>query len=138
LPLATYGMSSALIGIANATAVFTVPTVGVVTDSATGNVTPATETVTVVLYLKRSTFTPNDLPGVDVDADVFAGYAVNPSAVDARVKRGIRGTLAWAGDASQPCVVSEIGSSFGATGLIGSTLKGVLGDELRVIRYRQR
>ena len=131
-------MSSALIGIANATAVFTVPTVGVVTDSATGNVTPATETVTVVLYLKRSTFTPNDLPGVDVDADVFAGYAVNPSAVDARVKRGIRGTLAWAGDASQPCVVSEIGSSFGATGLIGSTLKGVLGDELRVIRYRQR
>jgi hypothetical protein len=138
LPLATYGMSSALIGIANATAVFTVPTVGVVTDSATGNVTPATETVTVVLYLKRSTFTPNDLPGVDVDADVFAGYAVNPSAVDARVKRGIRGTLAWAGDASQPCVVSEIGSSFGSTGLIGSTLKGVLGDELRVIRYRQR
>jgi hypothetical protein len=131
-------MSSALVGIANATAVFTVPTVGVVTDSATGNVTPATETVTVVLYLKRSTFTTNDLPGVDVDADVFAGYAVNPSAVDARVKRGIRGTLAWAGDASQPCVVSEIGSSFGSTGLIGSTLKGVLGDELRVIRYRQR
>ena len=131
-------MSSALIGIANATAVFTVPTVGVVTDAATGNVTPATETVTVTLYLKRSTFQPNDLPGVDVDADVFAGYAVDPSAVDARVKRGIRGTLVWAGEASQPCVVSEIGGYFGNTGLIGSTLRGVLGDELRVIRYRQR
>ena len=138
MPLATYLMSSALVGIANATAVFTVPTVGTVTDPATGNVTPATETVTVVLYLKRSTFTPNDLPGVDVDADIFAGYAVNPSAVDARVKRGIRGTLVWAGEASQPCVVSEIGSNFGSTGLIGSTLKTVLGDELRVIRYRQR
>jgi len=131
-------MSSALVGIANATAVFTVPTVGVVTDAATGNVTPATETVTVTLYLKRSTFQPNDLPGVDVDADVFAGYAVDPSAVDARVKRGIRGTLVWAGEASQPCVVSEIGGYFGNTGLIGSTLRGVLGDELRVIRYRQR
>lgn len=131
-------MSSALVGIANAQAVFTVPTVGVVTDPATGNVTPATETVTVTLYLKRSSFTPNDLPGVDVDADVFAGYAVNPAAVDARVKRGIRGTLTWGGDASQPCVVSEIGSSFGSTGLIGSTLRATLGDELRVIRYRQR
>ncbi len=136
--MATYGMSSALIGIANASAVFTVPTVGTVTDPDTGNVTPATETVTVALYLKRSTFTPNDLPGVDVDADVFAGWSVNPSAVDARVKRGIRGTLVWAGEASQPCVVSEIGSSFGNTGLIGGTLKAVLGDELRVIRYRQR
>jgi len=131
-------MSSALVGIANAQAVFTVPTVGVVTDPATGNVTPATETVTVTLYLKRSSFTPNDLPGVDVDADVFAGYAVNPAAVDARVKRGIRGTLTWGGDASQPCVVSEIGSSLGSTGLIGSTLRATLGDELRVIRYRQR
>jgi hypothetical protein len=131
-------MSSALVGIANATAVFTVPTVGTVTDPATGNVTPATETVTVALYLKRSTFTPNDLPGVDVDGDVLAGYAVNPAAVDARVKRGIRGTLTWGGEASQPCVVSEIGGSFGNTGLIGSTLRSVLGDELRVIRYRQR
>jgi len=138
LPLATYGMSSALVGIANATAVFTVPTVGVITDAATGNVLPVTETVTVTLYLKRSTFTPNDLPGVDVDGDILAGYAVNPSAVDARVKRGIRGTLIWAGEASQPCVVSEIGSSFGATGLIGGTLRSVLGDELRLIRYRQR
>jgi hypothetical protein len=131
-------MSSALVGIANAQAVFTVPTVGTITDPATGNVTPATETVTVTLYLKRSTFTPNDLPGVDVDADVFAGNAVNPAAVDARVKRGIRGTLTWAGEASQPCVVSEIGSNFGNSGLIGSRLRSALGDELRVIRYRQR
>jgi hypothetical protein len=128
-------MSSALVGIANAQAVFTVPTVGVVTDPATGNVTPATETVTVQLYLERSTFTPNDLPGVDVDGDVLAGYAVNPSAVDARVKRGIRGTLTWGGEPAYPCVVSEIGSSFGKTGLIGSTLRNVLGDELRIIRY---
>lgn len=131
-------MSSSLIGIANATAVFTVPTVGTVTDSTTGNVTPATETVTVQLALQRSSFTPNDLPGVDVDADIFAGWAVNPNAVDARVKRGIRGTLVWDGEPSLPCVVSEIGNPWGRSGTIGGTLQRSLGDDVRVIRYRQR
>lgn len=131
-------MSSALIALANATAVFTVPTIGVTTDPATGNVIPVTETVTVSLYLERSTFNRNDLPGVDVDGDVLAGWAVNPAAVDARVKRGIRGTLQWSGEASQPCVVSEIGGNFGYEGLIGGTLRTVLGDELRIIRYRQQ
>jgi hypothetical protein len=131
-------MASALVALANATAVFNVATVGTTVDPVTGNVLPVTETIEVSLYLRQGSLSPNDLPGVDVDADAFEGYAISPQALDARVRRGVRGTLTWAGDAVQPCEVAELRDPFGTSGLLGSTLQQVLGDRIRVIRYRQR
>lgn len=131
-------MASALAALANATAVFSVATVGTFVDATTGNVLPITETVEVSLYLRQGSLSPNDLPGVDVDADVFEGYAITPQALDARIRRGVTGTLAWAGDAAQPCEVGEARDPFGTAGLLGSTLQQVLGDRVRLIRYRQR
>ena len=131
-------MASALVALANATAVFSVATVGTTVDETTGNVLPVTETISVTLYLRQGSLSPNDLPGVDVDADVFEGYAISPQALDARVRRGVTGTLTWAGDAVQPCEVAELRDPFGTAGLLGSTLQQVLGDRIRLIRYRQR
>lgn len=128
-------MTSALTALANATAVFTVPTVGVNTDAVTGNVRPNTETVTVTLYLRQSSPSPSDLPGVDSDVDVFEGYAINPQALDARVKPGVRGTLNFASQGAVNCEVIASRYPYGSTGLLGNTIQQVLGDRIRLARY---
>lgn len=130
-------MTSALAGLANATAVFTLPTVGTYTDPTTGNITPATETLTVTLYLRQGSTNGSDLPGVDADVEVFDGYAVSPQALDARIKPGITGTLNFASQGAVPCKVLNSRFPYGSTGTIGATLQQVLGDKIRIARYVQ-
>jgi hypothetical protein len=130
-------MTSALAGLANATATFNVATVGTTTDPDTGNVLPNTEAVTVSLYLRQGGVSTTDLPGVDADTQVFDGYAVSPQALDARIKPGTVGTLNFAGQGAMPCEVLQARFPYGSTGTIGSTLQQVLGDKLRIARYLQ-
>jgi hypothetical protein len=130
-------MTSALAALANATAVFSLPTVGTYTDPVTGNVVPASETVTVNLYLRQGTNRSSDLPGVDAEVEVFEGYAINPQALDARIKPGVTGTLNFAGQASVPFEVLQGRYPYGSTGLLGSTIQSVLGDKIRLARYTQ-
>lgn len=130
-------MTSALAGLANATAVFELPTVGTITDPTTGNVLPATETLQVNLYLRQGASSSSDFPGVDSEVETFEGYAVNPQALDARIKPGVTGTLNFAGQGNVACEVIGSRFPFGASGTIGSTLQQVLGDKIRLVRYRQ-
>ena len=130
-------MTSALAALANATATFTVPTVGTMTDPTTGNVVPASETVTVSLYLRQAGTSNAGFPGVDTDVEAYEGYAVNPQALDARVKPGITGTLNFAGQGAIECEVINGRFPYGSTGLIGGTLQQVLGDKIRLARYLQ-
>ena len=130
-------MTSALAALANATAAFTVPTVGTFTDPTTGNIVPATETLTVSLYLRQGNTNGSGLPGVDADVETFEGYAISPQALDARIKPGITGTLSFAGQGSVSCEVLNSRFPYGSTGLLGSTLQQVLGDKIRLARYVQ-
>lgn len=130
-------MTSALAALANATATFMVPTVGTVTDPTTGNVVPATETVTVNLYLRQGTTRPSEFPGVDTEVETYEGYAVNPQALDARIKPGVVGTLNFAGQGAIDCEVINGRYPYGSTGLIGSTVQQVIGDKIRLARYVQ-
>lgn len=130
-------MTSALAGLANATAVFNLPTVGTFTDPDTGNIIPATETVSVTLYLRQGSSNGSGLPGIDADVETFEGYAVSPQALDARIKPGITGTLNFASQGSVACEVINSRFPYGSTGTIGSTLQQVLGDKIRLVRYVQ-
>jgi hypothetical protein len=130
-------MTSDLAALANATAIFTVPTVGTVTDPVTGNVVPATETVTVSLYLRQGSTRALDFPGVDTEVETYEGYAVSPQALDARIKPGVVGTLNFAGQGAIDCEVINSRYPYGTTGLIGSTVQQVIGDKIRLARYVQ-
>jgi hypothetical protein len=130
-------MTSALAGLANATATFNVATVGTITDPDTGNVLPATEALTVSLYLRQGGSSSANLPGVDADTEVLEGYAVSPQALDARIKPGTTGTLNFAGQGGADCEVISSRFPYGSTGTIGSTLQQVLGDKIRIARYLQ-
>jgi hypothetical protein len=125
-------MASALAALANASAVFTLPTVGTFTDPYTGNVVPATETVTVSLYLRQGSTNGSGLPGVDADVEIYEGYAISPQALDARIQPGITGTVN-----GMPCEVINSRFPYGSTGLLGSTIQQVLGDRIRLARYVQ-
>lgn len=131
-------MTSALTALANATAVFDLPITGTQTD-AYGNIIPNTEQVTVSLYLRQGTLQPTDLEGSGINAvsDVFEGYAVNPQALDARIKAGVRGRITFSADGAQNCAVAQARFPYGATSLLGSTLQQVLGDKIRIVRYGQ-
>lgn len=134
-------MTSAIAFLANATAVFTVPTDGTITEPATGNVVPATETLTVTLYLRSSGGTAprlSEFPGVGVEDDTLEGYAVSPQALDSRIVPGVRGTLTFGSDDPVPCEVAAARYPFGSTGFLGETLQGILGDKIRLSRYSQR
>lgn len=130
-------MTSALAALANATAAFEVATIGTFTDPVTGNISPATETITVSLYLRQGNPTGSDLPGVDADVETLEGYAVSPQALDARIKPGTTGTLNFSGQGSDACEVLACRFPYGTTGTIGSTVQQVLGDKIRLARYVQ-
>ena len=130
-------MPSALAILENASAVFTVPTAGVVTDPATGNVSPATTTITVGLYLRQGGITEADLQGVQVDAESFEGYAIDPQVLDARITAGTQGILTFSSDAPASCSVLQARYPYGTTGILGATLQDALGDRIRIVRFRQ-
>lgn len=131
-------MTSALAALANATVAFSLPTTGTETDALTGNVKPLTEAVEVSLYLRQGSINDTDLPGIDAAAVVYEGYAISPQALDARIKPGTRGTLNFSGQGSQTCEVLTSRFPYGTTGLIGTTVQQVIGDRVRIVRYRQR
>ena len=130
-------MASALLSLQNAVVVFDVPTVGTIVDQRTGNILPRTERVTISLYLRQGSLTEADVPGVGAATDVFDGYAISPQALDARIVPGVRGTLAFSAQDPLPCELVKAREAYGTTGLIGSTLQQVIGDRIRVVRYRQ-
>lgn len=127
-------MTSALSGLANATATFTLPTVGVITDLDTGNVLPAEETASVTLYLREGSLQAANLQGVDADTIVMEGYAINPQALDARIRPGTRGIVTMKGR-EMPCKVLQERFPYGSSGLLGSTLQAILGDRIRLAAY---
>lgn len=129
-------MASALAPFSNASAVFTVPTSGTTTDARTGNVLPNSTTVSVALYLRQGSTDPTSgFPGVDTDVEVFEGYVVNPTALDARIQPGTTGTLTFAGQPAARCEVLNARYPFGSTGIIGGTIQQVLGDRIRLQRF---
>jgi hypothetical protein len=128
-------MTSALAALANATATFHLATVGVTTDPDTGNVMPQTEDVTITLYLRQGGLSPANFPGVDTDSITFEGYAVSPQALDVRIRPGVTGTLAFAGQPAVRCQVVQERYPFGSSGLLGSTLQSIVGDKIRLTTY---
>tara|TARA_R110000868_G_scaffold170954_6_gene406387 strand:- start:485 stop:877 length:393 start_codon:yes stop_codon:yes gene_type:complete len=127
-------MTSALFALANATAVFILPTVGVITDPSTGNVLPAQDAATVTLYLRQASPQPAGLEGVDTDTIICEGYAVEPQALDARIRPGTRGTVTMSGR-EMTCEVLQERFPYGSTGLLGTTLQTILGDRIRLAAY---
>lgn len=128
-------MTSALAALANASATFTLATVGTTTDPDTGNVLPQTEAVTVTLYLRQGSRSGQGFPGVDTDAITFEGYAISPQALDARIRPGVTGTVAFAGQPAIRCEVLQERYPYGSTGLLGGTLQTILGDRIRLATY---
>jgi hypothetical protein len=128
-------MTSALSALANATATFKLAAVGTTTDATTGNVLPNVEQVTVSLYLRQGGRSGANFPGVDTDTVTFEGYAIQPQALDARIRPGVEGTLAFAGQAAIRCEVIQERYPYGSTGLLGGTLQAILGDRIRLAAY---
>lgn len=128
-------MASALSALANATATFEVAATGVVTDAATGNVLPATETVTVSLFLKSDKISGTSFPGVEIQETVFDGYAL--SALDNRIVVGTTGTVNFAGEGVVTCEVTGVRLPYGKTGLIGATLNASLGERIQLASREQ-
>jgi len=129
-------MASALSALANASVTFQVATTGVFTDPATGNVLPATEDVTVSLFLKGESTGSRIFPGVDVLDTVYEGYAVSPTAFDSAVVVGTTGTLSFAGEPDTTCEVLELRFNYGKTGLLGQILNTTLGEKIRLVSRR--
>ena len=132
-------MASALTALKNATVVFTVATAGTEVDPETGNVTAKTTTLTYDLFLRKSGGnTERNQPGVDVISSVYEGYCVSPQSLDPRIRQGTQAKLTFSTDAAEDCTVDDLRFSYGASGLLGSTLQQVLGDKIRLVRYWQQ
>jgi hypothetical protein len=122
--------------VANATATFSLPAAGTITDSL-GNVTPATTTYTASLFLRSDPASqPADLPGVDPTATTLTGYAVNPQALNTAIQRGTRGTMAWQGK-TWTVEVQGRNERYGDSGLIADLLTTFRGDDIRLTLIRQ-
>jgi hypothetical protein len=128
-------MASALSGLSNATAVFTVAGSGSVTDVTTGNVTPAPTTLTVTLFLKADRVRSVGFPGVDVQETIYDGYCM--STLDARIISGVQGILTFAGESAVDCEVLSVRLPFGKTGLLGDVLNAALGERIELVARSQ-
>ena len=128
-------MTSALAALANATATFTVAGTGVVTDPATGNVSPYTQTVTASLFLKASPLKTMGFPGMEVAQVVYDGYAIAP--LDPRIVPGTRGLLTFGAEENVEFEVTGLNLPFGTTGLLGLTLNNALGNRIELTAFSQ-
>lgn len=106
------------------------------TDAATGNVQPATTTVTLSAWLKAENVAETAYPGVNVVTTLFEGY-VTSGALDSRVQVGTLGTVAFAGAAAVDCEVLEARLPHGEDGLLGEVLTAALGAKLRLASRAQ-
>jgi len=126
-------MASALLPLANATAILRLAGAGVMTDPDTGNVTAVEQEVVLSLFLKAEQVAYRQLPGVDVNKTIYEGYVVDPQVLPAGVVARTPGTLVFAGQPAVECVVLEARLPYGSTGLIGGTLQDTLGDRVRLV-----
>jgi hypothetical protein len=108
----------------------------VVTDAGTGNVRPATATVTLSAWLKAENVAETTYPGVNVITTLYEGYVTSGS-LDSRVQVGTLGTVAFAGAAAVDCEVLEARLPYGATGVLGEVLTSALGAKLRLASRAQ-
>jgi len=132
---ASSGMATALSSLANATATFTVAKAGVVTDNSTGNVLPATESVSVTLFLKSDKITGTAFPGVEVAETVFDGYCLEP--LDPRVQVGTIGSLSFAGEGTFSCEITGLRLPYGSSGLLAQVLNAALGERIQLTSKEQ-
>lgn len=129
---------TALSGFANASAVFTIPASGTVTDAATGNVKPNTTTTTVALFAKASPPVDRDLPGVEVGGTTYVCRCVNPGQLPAAVVAGTKGTVSFDGGAFVPCVVMSAREPYGSAAGIGAIVRSAVGDSITLMAYPRR
>ena len=137
-------MVSALVSLENSVVVFNVATNEVAEDPETGNIVPVTEQVTYRLFLRRgSSSSPGrmqgskmevrELPGADEEQAAYEGYCISPTTLDNRIRTGTTATLSFAGEPTHECIVEDCRFTYGSTGLLGQTLRDVLGHKVRLI-----
>ena len=137
-------MVSALASLENSVVVFNVATDAVTEDPATGNVIPVTEQLTYRLFLRRgSSSSPGrmqgskmdvrELPGVDEEQAAYEGYCISPTALDNRIRTGTTAIVSFAGEPTHECIVEDCRFVYGSTGLLGQTLRDVLGHKVRLV-----
>lgn len=137
-------MVSALVSLENSVVVFNVATSEVKEDPETGNIVPVTEQLTYRLFLRRgSSSSPGrmqgskmevrELPGTDEEQAAYEGYCISPTTLDNRIRTGTTATLSFAGEPTHECIVEDARFTYGSTGLLGQTLRDVLGHKVRLI-----
>ena len=129
-------MASPFTDVVNATAIFTLPTAGTTTD-ALGNVIAATESVTATLFLKGRPEVSAGTPGTEGTLSTLSGYAVDPMALDTRIRQGTEGTLTWQG-ATHIFEVLGRNIIYGDDGFIAETLTAERGDDITLLLFRQQ
>jgi hypothetical protein len=129
-------MASPFTDVVNTTATFTLPTTGTVTD-ALGNVVAATESVAAQLFMKGRVESPTGTPGAEGTLTTLAGYAVEPMALDTRIRQGTEGTLTWQGATH---IFEVVGRNiiYGDDGFIADTLTTERGDDITLLLFRQQ
>lgn len=137
-------MVSALVSLENTVCVFNVATDAVAEDPETGNIEPVTEEITYRLFLRRgSSSSPGrmsgskldirELPGVDEEQAAYEGYCISPTALDNRIRAGTTAIVTFAGEPPHECIVQDARFVYGSTGLLGQTLRDVLGHKIRLV-----
>ena len=129
-------MASPFADVVNATASFTLPATGTMID-AVGNVVAATESVTATLFLKGRQEIPTGTPGTEGTLTVLTGYAVDPMALDTRIRQGTEGTITWQGAVH---IFEVLGRNviYGDDGFISTTLTAERGDDITILLFRQQ
>ena len=132
-------MASALTTLKNAVVTFQVPTAAVKEDPETGNIVPVNETITVELFLRRGSASDarfrtgdREMPGIDIEGELYSGYCITPTTLDNRIRPGTSGMLDFAGDPIKEILVIDARYQYGSTGLLGKTLMDVLGHQIRL------
>ena len=136
-------MVSALVSLENSVVTFNVATDAVVEDPETGNVSPVTEQLTYRLFLRRgsssypgrmqgSKLDIRELPGTDAESAAYEGYCISPTTLDNRITAGTTAIVTFSGEPPHECIVEDCRFTYGSTGLLGQTLRDVLGHKVRL------
>ena len=136
-------MVSALVSLENSVVVFNVATDAVAEDPETGNIAPVTEQLTYRLFLRRgSSSSPGrmqgskldvrELPGIDEEQAAYEGYCISPTRLDNRIRAGTTAVVTFSGEPPHECIVEDCRFTYGSTGLLGQTLRDVLGHKVRL------
>ena len=123
-------MASALSSVQNAVVTFEVAGVGIVTDPATGNVSPSIKTLAYDAFLKAVSVDPQVYPGINVDATIFEGYVIKPLELDDRIGVGTQGSLTFGTALPVQFEVVRARLGYGNTGALGERLSSILGTRI--------